>query len=114
MPAKKAAKKTATKKKTPATKKWSHDVMEHSDAMDLQSGIFKSNDPARIAKSVKRSSERSNRRKGTPFQSAMSFLNFYINRGGKNLSATRKKVLEKTKDELRKAFHRKPGTSTKH
>src|SRR4030095_9991965 len=107
-------KKTATKKKSPTKRKWSHEVMEHSDAMDLESGIFKSNDPAKIAKSVKRSSERSSRRKGTPFQSAMSFLNFYINRGGKNLSEARKKVLERTKDELRKAFHRKPEISTKH
>jgi hypothetical protein len=109
-----AKKKTSTRKKSAPAKKWSHDVMEHSDAMDLEQGIFKSNSPAKIAKSVKHSSEQSNRRKGTPFQSAMSFLNFYINRGGKNLSASRKRILERSKDELRKLFHRKPETSAKH
>jgi hypothetical protein len=101
---KKTARKTAAKKKAAPKKKWSHHVMETSDALDLQSGIFKSKDPKKIARSLKRSAEKSKRKKGTPFQSAMSMLNFYINRAGKHLSAKEKQPLEKAKPELRKVF----------
>lgn len=85
-------------------RKWSAKVNRTSDALDLKEHLFKSNDPAEIAKSLKRSAERSRRRKGTAYQSAMSMLTFYINRGGKNLSAARKKKLEAAKSELRQAF----------
>ncbi|OQP52536.1 hypothetical protein A4H97_24730 [Niastella yeongjuensis] len=102
---KKTARKKTVKKKA-APKKWSHHVMETSDALDLQSGIFKSKDPKKIASSLKRSAEKSKRRKGTPFQSAMSMLNFYINRAGKHLTAKEKQPLEKAKPELRKLFGR--------
>lgn len=96
------------KKKTGAakTKKWSGKVTRTSNALDLKTGVFKSRDPVKIARSLKRSAERSKRRKGTPYQSAMSMLNFYINRGGKNLSDSKKKVLERTKDKLREQFHK--------
>lgn len=89
-----------------ARKKWSADVTEHSDALDLEDHIFESDDAARIAASLKRSAEHSHRRKAEPFQSAMSMLNFYINRAGHNLPDSRRKVLEKAKDELRAAFGR--------
>ncbi|MFL5747645.1 MAG: DUF3175 domain-containing protein [Niastella sp.] len=102
---KRSTPKKAAKKKT-APKKWSHQVMETSDALDLQSGIFKSKDPKKIASSLKRSAEKSKRRKGTPYQSAMSMLNFYINRAGKHLTAKEKQPLEKAKPELRKLFGR--------
>jgi hypothetical protein len=85
-------------------RKWSAGVMRRSDALDLRQDIFKSEDPEKIARSLKRSAERSKRRKGTPFQSAMAMLNFYINRGGKNLSESRRKVLERTKNKLRELF----------
>jgi hypothetical protein len=89
----------------PATqRKWSAHVNKTSDALDLKEHLFQSNDPTEIAKSLKRSAERSKRRKGTPYQSAMSMLTFYINRGGKNLSAARKKKLEAAKAELRRLF----------
>ncbi|WP_315923994.1 DUF3175 domain-containing protein [Mesorhizobium sp. SP-1A] len=87
-------------------RKWSHDVTEHSDALDLEEHIFESDDPKKIAASLKRSAEHSHRRKAEPFQSAMSMLNFYINRAGKNLPQKQKKVLEDAKDELRAAFGR--------
>jgi len=87
-----------------AAKNWSQDVTRHSDALDLDRGVFTLDDPAEIAASLKRSAERSHRRKGTPFQSAMSMLTFYINRAGHDLPAARKRVLEAAKDELRKAF----------
>jgi hypothetical protein len=109
MPAtkKKAAKKKpAAKKKKTAKKKWSAGVTKHSNALDLENGVFAGSDPKKIASSLKRSASRSKRKKGTPYQSAMSMLNFYENRGGKNLSATKKKVLERAKTELRKVFHR--------
>jgi hypothetical protein len=87
--------------------KWSADVTEHSDAMDLEEGVFESDDPKEIAQSLKRSAEHRHRRKSEPYQSAMSMLTFYINRAGKNLSAGKKRILERAKDELREAFGRK-------
>ena len=74
-----------------------------------QSGVFKSRSARQVALSLKRSAESSHRRKSTPFRSAMSMLNFEINRGGKNLSAERLRVLNQAKVELRKVFHREPG-----
>jgi Protein of unknown function (DUF3175) len=93
-------------------RKWSAEVTEHSDALDLEADIFESDDPAKIAHSLKRSAERSNRRKSAPFRSAMSMLTFYINRAGKNLSPDRKKTLEAAKAELRRAFGQKEKVST--
>jgi hypothetical protein len=87
-------------------RKWSAKVTETSDAMDLKKDVFKSNSPKRIATSVKRSAERSHRRKASPFRSAMSMLNFYMNRAGKNLSASRRRVLESAKGQLRRLFRR--------
>ncbi len=86
------------------TKKWSQDVTDSSDAMDLKNGIFKEKSPEKIAASLKRSAEHIHRRKATPFQSAMSMLTFYINRAGGQLPKSRKTVLEKAKAELRKSF----------
>ena len=88
-------------------KRWSAKVTQHSDALDLEPEVFKSKDPRTIALSLKRSAEQSKRRKGTPYQSAMSMLNFYINRAGKNLPQRQKRVLERAKDELRNVFGRK-------
>jgi Protein of unknown function (DUF3175) len=95
--------------KAKAPKKWSAGVMARSDAMDLQSGVFKSRSARQVALSLKRSAESSHRRKSTPFRSAMSMLNFEINRGGKNLSAERLRVLNQAKVELRKVFDREPA-----
>jgi hypothetical protein len=80
--------------------------MEHSDAMDLRAGVFKLKSARAIARSLKKSSEASKRRKSPPFRSAMSMLNFEINRAGKNLSQERLHVLNQAKTELRKAFGR--------
>lgn len=91
---------------TATRKKWSSEVTEHSNAMDLEDHIFESHDARKIAASLKQSAEHSDRRKAEPFQSAMSMLNFYINRAGSNLPAARRKVLEDAKDELRAAFGR--------
>jgi hypothetical protein len=87
-------------------KYWSKKVNETSNAMDLEEGVFKWKNPKKIALSLKKSAEQSNRRKAQPFQSSMSMLNFYINRAGKNLSSSQKKTLEKTKKELRKLFNK--------
>jgi hypothetical protein len=89
-----------------ARKKWSQDVTEHSDALDLEQGVFTKDDPKEVAWSLKRSAERSDRRKSDPYRSAMSMLTFYINRAGKDLDKRQKKVLEDAKDELREAFGR--------
>jgi len=81
-------------------------VTRKSNALDLEKSVFTSTSARGIALSLKRSAEHSKRRKAAPYQSAMSMLNFYINRGGKNLSATRRQTLERAKGELRKAFGR--------
>jgi Protein of unknown function (DUF3175) len=93
-----------TPKKSSKTRRWSAEVTKRSDALDLESNVFKWKDPHRIALSLKRSAEGSKRRKGTPYQSAMSMLNFYINRAGKNLPKRQKQILERAKGELREAF----------
>lgn len=85
-------------------KKWSQDVTNKSDAMDLKNGIFKEKSPTKIAASLKRSAEQSHRRKATPFRSAMSMLTFYVNRAGGQLPKSQKAVLEKAKAALRKSF----------
>ena len=85
---------------------WSATVMQKSNALDLKGGVFRMSSPRKIALSLKRSSEQSKRRKGTPYQSAMSMLNFYINRAGKTLSPARKRLLQRAKPELRKVFGR--------
>ena len=72
--------------------------------LTLEAGIFSKDDPRRIAQSLKRSADRSRRRKGSAFQSAMSMLNFYINRAGSNLSRSRLSLLEAAKDELRDLY----------
>lgn len=84
--------------------KWSQDVTENSDALDLEEGVFTKDDPAQIARSLKRSAEQSTQRNGTPLQSAMSMLTFYINRAGDNLSKADRQKLECAKDELRDLF----------
>lgn len=89
-----------------SSRRWSARVTRESDAMDLESGVFKLNNPMAIAKSLKRSATRSSRLKSSPFRSAMSMLNFYINRAGKNLSKSRLKILNDAKDALREVFNR--------
>jgi predicted ATPase len=86
---------------------WSAEVSRRSDALDLERRVFK-REPRAIAASLKRSAERSRRRKGTPFQSAMSMLNFYANRAGRGLSGADKRKLEQAKEELRNLFGRDP------
>jgi len=105
---------SSTKKsgKANSKKKWSAGVTNTSNALDLENNIFESTDPAKIASSLKHSAEKSRRRKTTPYQSAMSMLTFYINRAGKNLSSSQKKVLEKSKEKLRKAFGREPESKS--
>lgn len=92
-----------TSKKT-ASKKWSKYVMETSDALDLEEGVFLKKDPRAIARSLKRSADRSRRRKSNPCRSAMSMLTFYINRAGKKLPKTKRNRLEDAKDELRDLY----------
>jgi len=83
---------------------WSKDVTEKSNVLSLEEGVFTWDNPKKIALSLKRSADESSGRKGTSFQSAMSMLNFYINRSGNNLSAGQKKILNQAKEELRKVF----------
>ena len=86
--------------------RWSQQVTAHSNALDLEPGVFRLDDPHAIARSLKRSAERSCRRKTTPFRSAMSMLNFFINRGGRQLAAEQRARLEAAKDELRALYDR--------
>ena len=103
-----AAPKSARRKSTRhnSSRRWSARVTKESNALDLKGGVFKLRDPKRIAASLKRSAERSRRRKSNPYRSALSMLTFYINRAGKNLPASRRKTLQRAKAELRKQFGR--------
>ena len=93
-----------TRKATPA--RWSQRVTRTSNALDLEPGVFTFRSPHAIAASLKRSAERSDRRKAPPFQSAMSMLTFYINRAGRTLPAGQRRTLVRAKDELRRVFGR--------
>ena len=99
----------STAKVKSSAKRWSQEVTEHSDALDLPRGVFTLKDPKAIAASLKRSAEASKRRKSDPYRSAMSMLVFYINRAGKNLKQADRDRLERAKDELRKAFGKSPA-----
>jgi hypothetical protein len=88
------------------TRYWSGRVTRESDALDLDKGVFSLNDPKHIAASLKRSAERSRRRKSAPYRSALSMLVFYINRAGKKLPASRRRTLERAKTELKRQFGR--------
>jgi hypothetical protein len=87
-------------------KKWSKDVTEHSNALDLEQDVFAKDDPKAIARSLKHSADSSPRRKSSAFRSAMSMLTFYINRAGKDLEPKQKHVLEDAKNELRALYGR--------
>jgi len=89
-----------------SSKRWSAEVTRHSDALDLEQGVFALKDPKRIAASLKHSAELSRRKKADSFRSALSMLTFYINRAGTKLSAERRRLLMRAKDELRKQFGR--------
>ena len=89
-----------------SAKKWSRQVGERSNALDLDKGVFTWKDPTEIARSLKHSTQRSHRRKSTPFQSAMSMLTFYINRAGDSLPDRQKRILELAKNELRRLFRK--------
>ena len=89
----------------PQTRRWSRRVTERSDALDLESRVF-TRSPRQIALSLKRSAERSKRRKSGPFRSAMSMLTFYENRAGRNLSAAKRRRLQRAKEELRRLYGR--------
>ena len=108
-PTGKPAPKAGSARRKPAAKKtsskrWSQRVTEHSDALDLKQGVFKLTDPKKIAASLKRSAERSSRRKTGAYRSALSMLTFYINRAGKGLPKTQRDRLERAKGELKRAF----------
>jgi hypothetical protein len=92
----------------PEKNRWSRHVTETSDALSLEPEVFTLGDPAAIAKSLKESADTSTRRKVGPFRSAMSMLSFYINRAGRNLPESRKRILEQAKNELRRLYGRQP------
>ena len=91
----------------PQDRRWSARVTRTSNALDLQQGVFSLDDPRAVARSLKRSADRSRRRKADPFRSAMSMLTFYLNRAGNQLPARRRRVLEQAKDELRDLYGRR-------
>lgn len=93
-------------KRADPKKRWSQRVSKTSDALDLEPGVFTLQSPREIAESLRRSAEASTRRKSDPYRSAMSMLCFYINRAGSKLSAERRRVLERAKDELRALYGR--------
>jgi hypothetical protein len=110
-PPRKTASKMTSRRKAPAKRKaspkrWSQRVTKGSDALDLKRGVFTLRDPKRIAASLKRSAERSSRRKAGAYRSALSMLTFYVNRAGKTLPKTQRERLERAKVELKRQFGR--------
>jgi len=101
---------SSTSRNSPTARRWSQRVTETSNALDLEAGVFQLDDPRRIAASLKRSAERSQRRRSDPYRSAMSMLTFYVNRAGKNLPAERRRTLERAKRQLRVLFRRSAPT----
>ncbi len=101
----KTSRRRSTRARGPA-RRWSQEVTRRSSALDLERAVFTMRSPRAIARSLRRSAERSRRRKASPFQSAMSMLNFYINRAGRGLAASRRRVLEQAKHELRRLYAR--------
>jgi hypothetical protein len=95
-------------------KRWSARVIRTSNALDLEHGVFTQRSPRAVARSLKRSADHSRRRKSAPFRSAMSMLNFHLNRGGKGLSRSQRKVLEAAKGELRKLYGREAHARKTH
>jgi hypothetical protein len=109
MTARKASSKGRTRRRATAAqggKRWSAKVMRTSNALDLEQGVFRQRSAHAIAASLKRSALASQRRKSAPYRSAMSMLNFHINRGGRGLTAERRRTLERAKVELRRLFGR--------
>jgi len=107
------ATKKKAKRKAGGTRYWSAHVTETSDAMDVAGGTFAKNDPKAIARELEHDAEKSSRRKSSPYRSAMSMLTFYINRAGKNLPASRRKILEDAKQVLREEFGPQSGSTRK-
>jgi hypothetical protein len=95
------------RRETRAKQYWSSRVTKYSNALDLDQGVFTWKDPVKIAYSLKKSAEASVRKKGTPYQSAMSMLNFYINRAGRKLNNKQRQILLRAKIELRQIFQKK-------
>ena len=85
-------------------RRWSQRATRQSDALDLDRGVFTLRDPKRIAASLKRSAERSSRRKAGAYRSALSMLTFYINRAGRQLSKSQRQRLDRAKTELKRQF----------
>jgi len=102
------ASKSAGKRARPPrrVRRWSSEVTERSNALDLEKDVFKQRSARAVAESLRRSAEQSQRRKGTSFQSAMSMLTFYLNRAGRNLDASRRRLLDRAKHELRRLYGR--------
>jgi uncharacterized protein DUF3175 len=108
---KRTSKKTTTARRKTGTRKtssrrWSQRVTQRSDALDLDRGVFKQTSAKKIAASLKRSAERSSRRKAGAYRSALSMLTFYINRAGKTLPQAQRVRLERAKLELKHEFGR--------
>ena len=101
-------------KRAKRAKRWSARVMSTSNALDLEHGVFTKRSPRAVARSLKRSADHSHRRKSAPFRSAMSMLNFHINRAGRGMSRAQRKVLEAAKEELRQLYGRKPHARKTH
>jgi hypothetical protein len=121
MPARRKRTAASSRSKTPAKKsraktgkRWSQNVTESSNAIDLEGGVFTRKDPKKIALSLRRSAERSRRRKSEPYRSAMSMLTFYMNRAGKDLPGAQRMRLETAKDELRRVFGKEPEMDVHH
>jgi hypothetical protein len=102
----KSAWRKVSSRKSTSKNRWSQRVTRESNALDLKQSVFKQTNANKIAASLKRSAERSSRRKAGAYRSALSMLTFYINRAGKTLPKPQRHRLERAKIELKRQFHR--------
>jgi tRNA(adenine34) deaminase len=105
MSAKSTTHKTSSGRSTASRKgrsahRWSAEVTANSDATHPPEGLFKK-DAATIARTL---ASKKVSPKGV--SSGMRMLSFYVNRAGKNLSASRKAELDKAKELLHKRVER--------
>jgi hypothetical protein len=89
-----------------SAKKWSAEVTAHDTPFDLEPGLFASGSAQQIAAALKKSAEDPKRHSDDPYRTAMSMLDFYVNRAGDKLSIEQRAKLDQAKMALRQSFGR--------
>jgi hypothetical protein len=89
-----------------SAKKWSAEVTAHDNPLDLEPGLFANGSAQQIAAALRKSAEDPRRHSDDPYRTAMSMLDFYVNRAGDKLSIEQRAKLDQAKMALRQSFGR--------